>query len=76
MHGNVWEWCLDAWDGSANYPAGSVSDPYVTSGYYRVIRGGSWGGYSSYCRSAYRDWLVPGLALIYGGFRVVCAPVR
>lgn len=41
MHGNVWEWCLDA---HASYLPGAVVDPYVpgASGPNRVIRGGSW----------------------------------
>ena len=75
MHGNVWELCLDSWDGSANYPAGPVSDPYVTSGPGRVVRGGSWLFGSSFCRSAYRGYNIPSSALNGGGFRVVCAPV-
>ena len=76
MHGNVWERCLDSWDGSANYPAGPVSDPYVTSGPFRVIRGGAWFGSSAVCRSAHRDYGgSPTGTYFMGGFRVVCAPV-
>ena len=40
MHGNVWEWCLD-WRG--DYPTSSITDPKsVSTGSYRVIRGGGW----------------------------------
>lgn len=75
MHGNVYEWCLDGWDGSANYPASAVADPFVTSGFYRVFRGGSWFYYSTYCRSAHRSGFFPEFAYHFLGFRVVCAPV-
>lgn len=72
MHGNVQEWCLDS---HASYPAGAVTDPFVTGGPYRVLRGGSWGSYSHNCRSAVRDYDDPGGSLDDIGFRVVLAPV-
>ncbi|MBM3989324.1 MAG: formylglycine-generating enzyme family protein [Planctomycetes bacterium] len=72
MHGNVREWCLDS---VANYPAGAVTDPFVTGGPDRVVRGGSWGYGSGDCRSAYRDYGDPGHAGDNIGFRVVLAPV-
>ena len=76
MHGNVWEWCLDSWDESANYPSSAVSDPYVASGPHRVLRGGSWGGASGHCRAADRGRREPGYTDDSVGLRVVCAPVR
>ena len=74
MHGNVWEWCLDS---VANYPAGAVTDPFVTSGPDRVLRGGGWVNYSYDCRSAFRGSSDPGYAYNNGvGFRVVLGPIQ
>jgi len=77
MHGNVLEWCLDSGDpfGPNNYPASAVSDPYVTSGPFRVFRGGSWDGVSISCRSAVRSMNYSGNGYGNLGFRVVLAPV-
>lgn len=74
MHGNVFEWCLDSWDGSANYPAGSVTDPYGTIGSSRVVRSGGWTILSVWCRSANRGFYAPNVQNSRTGFRVVCAP--
>ncbi len=72
MHGNVREWCLDSY---ASYGTGAVSDPFVTGGSLRVLRGGSWGGNSGDCRSARRHSGSPGGSGSYIGFRVVLALV-
>ena len=41
----------------------------------RLVRGGSWNNFPRYCRSAYRDRVLPVLAsLLCVGFRVVCLP--
>ena len=74
-HGNVWEWCLDAWDGTPNYGASPVVNPYTTVGQQRVIRGGSWIFAPSWARSAVRVAVAPGVAANDIGFRVVLAPI-
>ncbi len=53
MSGNVWEWCQD-W--SKYYKESSSSDPQgPSSGYLRVLRGGSWLSSARSCRVSYRD---------------------
>jgi formylglycine-generating enzyme required for sulfatase activity len=50
MVGNVWEWCLDRY---GSYASGSVANPTgPSSGFVRVIRGGSWYDLGRNCRSA------------------------
>ncbi len=57
MHGNVSEWCQDAWQ--EKLPAAPTTDPESAAGgdqagVKRVVRGGSWINRGRYCRSAYR----------------------
>jgi formylglycine-generating enzyme required for sulfatase activity len=70
MHGNVWEWCLDAYE--KDYPTGLVVDPYIQNGESSVLRGGCWDFNPRFCRSAYRNWYTPGYTYYSHGFRVVC----
>jgi len=73
MIGNVWEWCRDRY---GIYPEGAVTDPTgATSGTNRVNRGGSCFYSASYCRSAYRFWLEPGLRNDNLGFRLALSSV-
>jgi formylglycine-generating enzyme required for sulfatase activity len=72
MHGNAFEWCLDAF---ASYSSTPVTDPFVAAGPNRVYRGGSWLSASSDCRSAARAARSPYNKTTHTGFRVVLAPI-
>jgi len=72
MHGNVWEWCQDRF---GKYPSGSVADPTgLSSGSYRVFRGGSWFSDAGSCRSADRSRERPGYRRDNLGFRLARTP--
>lgn len=74
MHGNVWEWCLDRWDGSL--PGGTITHRAGTAtGRLRVARGGSWLYEGRSCRAANRDDYSPSNRCSDLGFRVVLAPL-
>jgi eukaryotic-like serine/threonine-protein kinase len=73
MHGNVSEWCLDAFHN--NY-MGAPSDGSEWEGgdtAARVLRGGSWVDYAGDCRSADRVRGLPDIRGFSVGFRVVLA---
>ncbi|MBU6401217.1 MAG: formylglycine-generating enzyme family protein [Verrucomicrobia bacterium] len=75
MHGNVWEWCLDRWDGAL--PGGCVTNVALpASGTLRAARGGSWLYEGAACRSANRDDYSPSNRCSDLGFRVVLAPAE
>jgi formylglycine-generating enzyme required for sulfatase activity len=56
LHGNVWEWCEDAWhENYENVPKdGSSWDENSSQTNVRSLRGGSWHDFPRYCRSAGR----------------------
>jgi formylglycine-generating enzyme required for sulfatase activity len=70
MHGNVLEWCWDAYD-PAYYRKSPAVDPLGPSqADYRVVRGGGCLNYPVVCRSAYRLWDTPEKRYCDLGFRV------
>ncbi len=78
MHGNVAEWCLDAWRDIPEKPPVRVIDPFVapkTDEPFFPLRGGAWwqGHDGCSCRAREQSKSVPGG---YRGFRIVLAPVR
>jgi formylglycine-generating enzyme required for sulfatase activity len=70
VHGNVWEWVEDCWNGSYKgaLPNGSAR---ITGECDRhVVRGGSWGDDPQKLRSAFRNRLATGSRGMDLGFRV------
>ena len=73
MHGNVLEWCRDGY--TKNLPGGT--DPEDTSkDSFRLLRGGSWAGNASDCRSARRASTLPRNSASVVGFRLALSSVR
>ena len=78
IHGNVWEWCLDACHDNYN-GAPTDGSAWETGGdsSRRVCRGGSWDFYPRRCRSANRLFYNSDEAdFNFIGFRLVSFPPR
>jgi formylglycine-generating enzyme required for sulfatase activity len=71
LHGNVWEWCADAY---GPYTGENRTDPEAkdinSDNSSRVLRGGSWGLDPQSCRAAGRCWDAPDDRDYNTGFRV------
>jgi formylglycine-generating enzyme required for sulfatase activity len=69
VHGNVWEWVNDWFDG-AYYQKSPVEDPKGPEmGEDRIVRGGSWGDDPRFLRVSYRYGGAPGYRNGLVGFR-------
>ena len=66
VHGNVWEWVEDCWNGSYR---GAPTDGSGNCA-VRVLRGGSWRSVPSYLRSALRFSFTTDNRDLYIGFRI------
>jgi formylglycine-generating enzyme required for sulfatase activity len=70
LHGNVWKWIEDWYDG--NLPVGGGIDPQgSTTGIGRVVRGGCWGNAAKVLHSGYRTHYNSGYRGFNVGFRLV-----
>lgn len=68
LHGNIWEWCQDRY---GDYAPKEVVDPQGPStGEARVVRGGARYNGPAFCRSAQRQWFLPGYRGSYIGCRL------
>jgi serine/threonine-protein kinase len=70
MHGNVWQWIQDSFDGNYYSDSPPLDPPGPNGGGARVLRGGSWSNNPVDCRAARRDRRNPATPATEIGFRV------
>ena len=68
MSGNVYEWCYDLY---GTITTTTPEDGLATSGFFRVFRGGSWGGNANNTPVSSRKFNLTSNYYYYLGFRVV-----
>lgn len=75
MHGNVWEWCQDAYISDVyatlHTQSPAVNPMYASGGSMRVIRGGSWYNFPARVRASGRNYGGPAHPYHDVGFRIV-----
>lgn len=69
MHGNVSEWCADAWN--PDWGAKPLTDPLGNDGGTYVKRGGGWVNHPNDCRAARRVNAIVFVKNKYSGFRFI-----
>lgn len=75
MHGNVWEWCRDAW--TETMPGGRDPEVIATDGNaYRVLRGAGWNSLGRYSAAGFHSGIKAATRASDIGFRVALTVVR
>ncbi len=74
MAGNMWEWCWD-WYGASTYVNGATNPRGLSSGSFRVFRGGCWECFPQLCRVAQRGYNTPDAPSGNVGFRMARSSV-